>query len=99
MGAAESNTWKKGVMMRNSANRNILLDIFDPVTIYATKKYNQRKHLWWSLSRAILHGKISESGVVCALTGSFYNIVNHLFTGIFCKFIKHSNINITIYKT
>ena len=34
-----------------------------------------------SLSRAILDGKISKRCEICGLTGSLYNIVNHLFTG------------------
>ena len=34
-----------------------------------------------SLSRAILEGKISKKCGVCALAGSLYNIVNHLFKG------------------
>ena len=34
-----------------------------------------------SLSRATLHGKISENCVEYALAGSLYNIVNHLFSG------------------
>ena len=33
-------------------------------------------------SRAVLDGKVFKRCVVCALAGSFYDIVNHSLTGI-----------------
>ena len=33
------------------------------------------------VSRAVIDGKVFKRCVVCALAGSFYNILNHLFTG------------------
>ena len=63
----------------NVISLKIIFLITRPVMLYSREFLDSPPS--GSSSRAVLDGEISKRCVVCALDGSLYNIVNHLFTG------------------